>query len=173
MFSVYRDNDMRHLIFVMIFGTPNPVAAAIRHAFAEARPNLLGAAEVMPDSGYRYRPTPKQMRFGEIVLHVAESNDWACGIIGGVKPPKHEPLASTAGKPELVARLRESFDFCQAALAGLTDDRLDEIVWRFPNDSMTRARAIVGVAGDWEDHYAAMAIYLRLNNVLPPTARHS
>jgi hypothetical protein len=55
-------------------------------------------------------------------------------------------------------------------LAKLTDDHLDAIVWRFPNDPMTRARAIIGVAGDWEDHYAAMAIYLRLNGVLPPTA---
>lgn len=163
---------MRHLILALMFGSANPVAAALRHAFAEARPNILGAAEAMPDSGYRYRPTAKQMRFGEIVLHVAESNDWACGIIGGVKAPKHPQLAATADKRALVERLRESFDFCQAALAGLTDEHLDEIVWRFPNDEMTRARAIVGVAGDWEDHYAAMAIYLRLNNVLPPTARH-
>jgi hypothetical protein len=163
---------MRSLILAMMFGPHNPVASAIRHAFAEARPNLIGAAEAMPESGYRYRPTPQQMRFGAIVSHVAESNDWGCGIIGGVTPPTRQPLDSTAGKSELVGRLRESFDFCQWALDGLTDDRLDEIVWRFPDDSMTRARAIVGVAGDWEDHYAAMAIYLRLNNVLPPTARH-
>lgn len=163
---------MRHLILAMIFGSPNPVASALRHAFDEARPNLLGAAEAMPESGYQYRPTPRQMRFGAIVAHVAESNDWGCGIIGGVKPPRRAPLDATAGKAALVERLRESFDFCQRELAGLTDEHLDEIVWRFPNDSMTRARAIVGVAGDWEDHYAAMAIYLRLNNVLPPTARH-
>ena len=163
---------MRYLILAMILGTADPVAAAIRHAFAEARPNVLGAAEAMPESAYQYRPTPKQMRFGAIVLHVAESNDWGCGIIGGLKPPQRPPLDVKAGKTALVARLRESFDFCQMALEGLTDDHLDEIVWRFPNDSMTRARAIVGVAGDWEDHYAAMAIYLRLNNVLPPTARH-
>jgi DinB superfamily len=162
---------VRSLILAAILGTQGPVAAAFRHAFAEARPNLIGAAEAMPDSGYRYRPTPKQMRFGAIVLHVAESNDWGCGIIGGVKPPHRAALDSTAGKAALVARLRASFDFCQAALAGLTDDHLGQIVWRFPNDSMTRARAIVGVAGDWEDHYAAMAIYLRLNGVLPPTAR--
>lgn len=156
----------------MMFGTPNPVASAMRHAFDEARANILGAAELMPDSGYRYRPTSQQMRFGDIVRHVAESNDWGCGIIGGMHAPKRSPLESTAGKAALVARLRESFAFCQAALAGLTDEHLDEIVQRFPTDSMTRARAIVGVAGDWEDHYAAMAIYLRLNNVVPPSARH-
>ena len=165
---------MRHVLLGLIFGTPltaqNPVASALRHAFAEARPNLLGAAEAMPDSGYAFRPTPPQMRFGAIVRHVAESNDWACAIIGGVKEPRRVALDSTAGKAALVARLRASFDFCATELAGLTDEHLDAIVWTFPNDPMTRARAIVGVAGDWEDHYAAMAIYLRLNGVLPPTA---
>ena len=151
---------------------PNPVASALRHAFVPARRNLVAAAEAMPDSAYGYRPTPQQMRFGAIVLHVAESNDWSCGIIGGLKPPARAPLDSTALKAALVARLRASFDFCDGALAALTDDHLDAIVWTFPNDPMTRARAMIGIAGDWEDHYAAMAIYLRLNGVLPPTARH-
>jgi hypothetical protein len=150
---------------------PSPVAAALRHALAEARRDLIGAAELMPDSGYAFRPTPRQMRFGAIVLHVAESNDWGCGIIGGVKPPARAPVDSTAHKAALVARLRASFDFCDTVLAPLSDDHLDAIVWTFPNDPMTRARAIIGVAGDWEDHYAAMAIYLRLNGVLPPTAQ--
>jgi hypothetical protein len=162
---------MRSWAIAMMLFSPSPVADALRHAFAEAKGNLIGAAEAMPDSGYAFRPTPRQMRFGMIVRHVAESNDWACGIIGGVRPPARAALDSTAGKAALVARLRASFDFCEVALATLSDDHLGTIVWRFPSDSMTRARAIVGVAGDWEDHYATMAIYLRLNGVLPPTAR--
>ena len=162
---------MRGLALAVVLLAPNPIASALRHAFVTARRNVIGAAEAMPDSGYAFRPTPPQMRFGAIVRHVAESNDWACGIIGGVKPPVRAALDSAAGKAALVAQLRASFDFCDGVLATLTDDHLDAIVWRFPNDPMTRARAIIGVAGDWEDHYAAMAIYLRLNGVLPPTAR--
>jgi hypothetical protein len=53
----------------------------------------------------------------------------------------------------------------------LDDSRLGATVWTFPNDMVTRARAIIGLAGDWQDHYAASAIYLRLNGVLPPTAK--
>jgi uncharacterized damage-inducible protein DinB len=149
----------------------NPVADALRHSFASARRDLVAAAEAMPDSGYRYRPTPQQMRFGEIVRHVAESNDWACRIIGGPTPSAHSSLPRVAGKPALVALLRDSFEFCAKMLSGLTDDSLAAVVWTFPNDPMTRARAILGVAGDWDDHYAQMAIYLRLKGVLPPTAK--
>jgi DinB superfamily len=158
------------LLALALLPPPNPVAAAIRHALAEAQHNLIAAAEAMPDSGYRFRPTPQQMRFGEIVQHVAESNDWGCGIIGGLKPPKRSKLSSPPTKAALVAELRDSFEFCDRALGPLTDDSLAATVWTFPNDPMSRARAIIGVAGDWEDHYAQMAIYLRLNGVRPPTA---
>jgi DinB superfamily len=160
------------LLFASGLRAQNPVADAMRRHLAEASRNLVGAAEAMPDSAYAYRPTPEQWRFGQIVEHVAESNDWGCAIIGGRKPPSPPPLDSAAGKPTLVARLRASFAFCESAMASLTDAHLGATVWTFPpNDRMTRARAIVGVAGDWEDHYAQMAMYLRLNRILPPTAQ--
>ena len=149
----------------------SPVADAIRHAFASSSRNLVAAAEAMPERAYGYRPTPAQMRFGAIVRHVAESNAWSCGIIGGRTVREEQPAADSAlDKRRLVAQLRASFASCDSVLTALTDDHLDGIVWTYPNDPMTRARAIVGLAGDWEDHYAAMAIYLRLNGVLPPTA---
>jgi hypothetical protein len=31
--------------------------------------------------------------------------------------------------------------------------------------------AFIGLIADWADHYGQQAIYLRLNGVLPPTAR--
>lgn len=153
-------------------GAQSPVADAMRRHLAEASRNLVAAAEAMPDSAYGYRPTPEQWRYGQIIEHIAESNDWGCAIIGDHKPPSRAPVDSSATKALLVARLRASFAFCESMLAPLTDAHLGAIVWTFPgNDRMTRARAILGVAGDWEDHYAQMAIYLRLNHVLPPTAR--
>jgi hypothetical protein len=30
---------------------------------------------------------------------------------------------------------------------------------------------VLDLAADWADHYGASAIYLRLNGVLPPTAK--
>ena len=34
-----------------------------------------------------------------------------------------------------------------------------------------RAWAVVALASSWADHYATAAMYLRLNNLLPPTAQ--
>ncbi len=74
------------------------------------------------------------------------------------------------GNAALVAALRRSLVFCDSALASVSDAQLgDSVSWY--GDRVPRARALVGLAQDWSDHYAQLAIYLRLNGVVPPTAR--
>ncbi len=41
----------------------------------------------------------------------------------------------------------------------------------FGGHKVTRAMAGLITAADWADHYSQMAIYLRLNGLLPPTAK--
>jgi hypothetical protein len=36
---------------------------------------------------------------------------------------------------------------------------------------VTRAALMTITTGDWADHYSQSAIYLRLNGLLPPTAK--
>ena len=74
-------------------------------------------------------------------------------------------------KDQLVARLKETFEFCTTAFANLDDTKLNEPVQLFGPQAVTRARAIMITVTDWADHYSQEANYLRLNNVLPPTAQ--
>jgi hypothetical protein len=60
--------------------------------------------------------------------------------------------------------------FCDAALAGTTDATLGDSVTYY-GDRAVRARALVGIVQDWASHYSQLAMYLRLNGILPPTAR--
>ena len=53
----------------------SPTADAFRRNIAHAEKNLVASAEEMPADKYSYKPTPAQMTFGEIVLHVADDND--------------------------------------------------------------------------------------------------
>jgi hypothetical protein len=113
------------------------------------------------------------MSFAQIVLHLAEGNDYLCGTIGGKKAPTRAPLDTTASKEALVNRLRETFAFCGEALASLDDSKLGEELPFFGGRSMTRAAVMTVTTGDWADHYSQAAIYLRLNGLLPPTAKRS
>jgi hypothetical protein len=76
-------------------------------------------------------------------------------------------------KEKLVTRLRESFAFCDQAIAQLDDTKLGEpVTITFGGNSRTVARAgmVLLHALDLADHYSQLANYMRLNNILPPTA---
>jgi uncharacterized damage-inducible protein DinB len=147
------------------------VAQAYRDNAQLVGRNLIAAAEAMPADKYGFKPTPAQMSFGDIVVHLAQGNDYLCGAIAGTKAPERAKVAATDGKDALVARLKETFAFCNDALATLDDTKLSEQIPLFGGRPMTRAAIMTITTGDWADHYSQSAIYLRLNGQLPPTAK--
>ena len=149
----------------------SPVAEAFNENAKQMGKNLVAAAEEMPAGKYGYKPTPAQMSFGDIVVHLAQGNDYLCGAIGGTKAPTRTKVAATDSKATLVARLRETFQFCDQALAGLDDSKLGEQLPFFGGKTRSRAAVMTITTGDWADHYSQQAIYLRLNGMLPPTAK--
>ena len=149
----------------------NPVATAFRADAANVGKNLMAAASEMPADRYGFKPTAAQMTFADIMAHLAEGNDLLCGKIGGVTAPTRAKLAAKASKDALVARLKETFAFCDQALANLDDSKLGEQMQLFGPRQRTRAETMFIATGDWADHYSQVAIYLRLNNLLPPTAK--
>jgi hypothetical protein len=147
-----------------------PVADAFRRNADRMGKIIVAAAEEMPADKYGYKPTPAQMSFGEVVLHVAGDNDEACPPIAGSKAPARATLAPTDDKAKLVARLRESFAFCEQSVAHLDDASLGGQVSAF-GTTWTKPGLMMERIEDWADHYSQFAIYLRLNGLLPPTAR--
>jgi uncharacterized damage-inducible protein DinB len=151
----------------------SPVADAFRAYEARASKNLVGAMETFPADKYGYKPTPAQRTVAEVALHLAQGNDYFCSAISGVAAPKRDSIAATAPKDQLVARLKETFSFCDSALAKLDDSGLGDELPFFGGRKVSRASMILITTGDWEDHYSQLANYLRLNGLLPPTARRS
>jgi uncharacterized damage-inducible protein DinB len=158
----------------IIGAAPNPsspVSDALRSVAERSGKNLVAAAEEMPADKYGFKPTPAQLSFGEVLVHLSRGNDFLCSKISGVEAPKRTEISKTAAKDQLVARLRESFQFCETALAKVDDSALSTKVQFFGNSEVTRAEAMFVTAEDWADHYSQLAIYLRLNGHLPPTAK--
>jgi uncharacterized damage-inducible protein DinB len=151
----------------------NPVSDAFRDNAKSAGTNLIAAAEEFPADKYGYKPTAAQMSVGDIVIHLIQGNDYLCGSIGGMKAPERSKVAATDSKETLVARLRETFAFCDQALASLSDANLGEQLPFFGGRKMTRAAVMTVTTGDWADHYSQYANYLRLNGMVPPTAKKS
>jgi hypothetical protein len=133
---------------------------------------MVAAAEAMPAEKLGFKPTPEQMSFGEILAHEAQSNETLCAALaGGQRTPSESAAGADAPKEALIARLRASFETCGGIVANLTGSALADSVPFFGGRKATKARAAVALAQDWADHYAQAAIYLRLNGILPPSAR--
>jgi uncharacterized damage-inducible protein DinB len=149
----------------------SPLAEAVRSSAGRAATNFVTAAQDMPAAKYGFKPSPAQMSFGDVIAHMAAGNDALCSSIGGVALPKRSALPTGASKERLVARLDETFQFCESALAGVDDSRLEEKVPYFGEQAVSRAAAMVAAAEEWAGHYSQIAVYLRLNGLQPPTAK--
>lgn len=159
------------ILLPAIASAQNPVATAFHENAMEAAKNLVAAAEDFPGDKYGFKPTPAQMSFGDVVAHQSQGNDFLCGAIGGMKAPARTKVAPTDGKAALVARLKETFAFCHQALVSLTDSNLTESLPFFGGSKVSRAAMMTATTADFADHYSRMAIYMRLNGLLPPTAK--
>ncbi len=150
--------------------TKNPVSSALRDILPGRQKDTIAAVEAMPPDKFTYKPTADQMTFGHLVAHMVVANYLLCGKAADVPAPKVE-VKDTDTKDQLVAALKASFDFCTDALAKMDDSKLGEMTEGMGAQQLSRARFALGIASNWADHYAEAAMYLRLNGVLPPTAK--
>jgi len=158
----------------------NPITAVFRGRTMALQRNLAQAFDSIPESKFGYRPTPAQLTIGYIAQHIASDNYLFCNAFGDMKATRAAEDTTTADsvkatwpRERLVAKLKESFTFCESAFAQLDDAKLaDQVTLSFRGQSrtLTRAAMVLGHVVDMADHYSQIANYMRLNNMIPPTA---
>jgi len=163
-------------------GTPpaNPITAVFRGRTMGLQRNLAQAFDSIPERLFTYKPTPVQLTIGYVAQHLASDNYFFCNNFGDMKAPAAamdttvaDSVKATWPKERLIANLKASFAFCESAFAQLDDARLaDQITLTFRGQTRpaTRASMVLGHVTDMADHYSQIANYMRLNNMVPPTA---
>jgi hypothetical protein len=158
----------------------DPVMSVFRQRITAAQRNVAQAFDSIPADKFGYKPTPAQLTVGYIAQHVTADNYFFCSDFGDMKPTL--PPSDTATpdsvrakwpKDTLVAKLKASMAFCQSAMGQLTDAKLAEtfpVTANGQTRNVVRAGRVLGHALDLADHYSQLANYMRLNNILPPTA---
>jgi hypothetical protein len=159
----------------------NPITTVFRTRTMALQRNLAQAFDSIPASKFNYKPTPAQLTIGYIAQHLANDNYLFCNGFGDMKGTRSASETSTPDsvkatwpKDTLVAQLKASFNFCEQAFAQLDSDAKlgEQTTMSFGGQSRTlpRASMVLGHALDMADHYSQIANYMRLNNMLPPTA---
>jgi hypothetical protein len=158
----------------------NPITTVFRTRTLALQRNLAQAFDSIPESKFTFKPTPAQLTIGFVAAHLANDNYFFCNNFGAMKGTRPTADSTTADsvkatwpKATLVASLKESFTFCETAFNQLDDAKLaDQITITFGANSRpgVRASMVLGHVVDMADHYSQIANYMRLNNMLPPTA---
>jgi len=163
------------------------VASALLRTASLQEFEVRSAAEVMPENLYAYRPAegkfksekpafgPSEMRtFAEQVKHVACANFAFAAEFDGQQPPavcdKGGPDPAKT-KRELLIYLRNSFAAISKSFQAINpENQFDPIEGPYagPNTRLGLAGVVI-----WHnaDHYGQMAVYLRLNGIVPPPSR--
>ena len=149
----------------------DPVSSSLRVLLQRSQNNIVGAVEAMSADKFSYKPTPDQMTFAHLVVHIIGSNNSLCAKVGDVPAPKVDEPKESDSKDQLVAATKASFAFCSEALGKMDDSKLGDDVELFGGRHFPRAMGALGLASGWADHYGAAAMYLRLNGILPPSAQ--
>jgi len=156
------------------------IACDVQGDWERTKTLVLGLVNAMPDDKFGYKPTPAQQSIGFIAQHLANDNYFFCNNFGTMKGTRAAADTTTADsvkatwpKETLVSQLKASIAFCEQALGQLDDTKLaDQVTMTFRGQSRQapRAQMVLGHALDMADHYSQIANYMRLNNLIPPTA---
>ena len=158
-----------------------PLGGVIQRSFNVFANYLVIAAEMMPESGYGFRPTPQLRNFGEQINHATGSHYSFCnqaGLPPGVQKQTAPNIKTLTAKPAIVAALRESIVYCDRVLAAATENWLTESAAGLGGSSSgliqaIRAHSFIYNAVHSAEDYGTITTYLRMQGVVPPsTALH-
>jgi uncharacterized damage-inducible protein DinB len=136
----------------------------------------IAVANTMPAESYNFRPNPAEMSFGQLMAHIAGVNLNACANASGMTrpglPPKivewsKDTLKVDVDKETAIPFLRDSFEFCNQAVASMTPERLDKVVGP-PARNLTGFEWLWAYFTHTAHHRAQAEVYLRVKGIKPP-----
>ena len=145
------------------------LSASILKGYQQLQADLAAAADKMPDEFYSFRPTSEIRPFGQLVAHVALAQFRTCSQLkGDADSHKDEKEDKPWSKTEALALLKSSTAYCDPQVNALTDATMAQMIDR---EKFRAAKGLfpAEILVHGSEMYGAMAVYLRLKNIVPPT----
>ncbi len=137
-----------------------------------SRDFTLLVAEAMPEEHYAFKPSPAEMSFGELMVHIGSSSLFRFAQIAGVDVPVPPPSLPPT-KPAILKYLRDTFDACEK-LAGTMSEASLTASYKVNWEGMPTAtgREILWAMFTHTAHHRGQAeVYMRVKGITPPIYR--
>ena len=148
------------------------LAGDVQSDLDRTRELILALVNAMPEDKFSFKPTPAQQSFGERVMHIVQADGFLFTTLGG-KTPAPAINQKATSKADILAALKQSYDWQAAVLKEFNDQQLVERVMPPPflGSSASRVRVISYDLQHTQDIYGQLVVYLRLNGVTPPASQ--
>ena len=156
------------------------VTQVLDHTLSNIESEFVPAAEAMPEDKFSFAPTAGEFKgvrtFAQQVKHVAAVNYLIAGAILEEKPPAdvggESGPDSVTSKADIVKYLKDSFAYAHKADMSINEgNSVTTVKSPFGEGRVTRLGLATIIATHCMDHYGQMAVYLRMNSIVPPASR--
>jgi len=146
----------------------NPLTTELKMQYAESKNTIMKAADRMADADYSFKPTPGNTRtFAQVLGHIADVQLAICGAAKG-EQKRGEAERTKTSKADVVAALKESFDYCDTAYDGLTDASGAQMIKMFGGER-SRLGALYFNVIHTTEMYGEIVVYYRAKGMVPPS----
>ncbi len=164
---------------------PNPAPAptfaqSFNRNLSGQEGEVVSAVEAMPEAKFAFAPSQGEFKgvktFAEQAKHIASVNVVIAAALLEEKPAmdpggENGPEALKT-KAEIVKYLKDSYAYLHRAMDGLTEANILGLVKSPWGDNKgTRLGFATIAVGHGFDHYGQVAVYLRMNGIVPPASR--
>ena len=153
-------------------GNMTRFSRGIKARYDNIKRDVVEAADAVPEAEYTFKPTPQVRSFGEIIGHIADTQNYFCSVAAGSNPEYADTLEKTAKtKADLVKGLKDSVAKCDDVYAKTDASNALSLVKAGKGDSLRAMILLDNVSHD-NEHYGNIVTYMRLKGHVPPsTAR--
>jgi uncharacterized damage-inducible protein DinB len=145
----------------------NPFSADAKQSYTGIKNTLLRAADKMPEENYSFRTTQQVRTYGEMVGHIADIQMMLCSLAKGEQ--KGAVSTGKTSKADLIAALKQSFDYCDSVYDSLTDASAAAKVNMFGRQTTKLGVLNFNTMHD-NEMYGTMVAYLRIKGIVPPSS---
>ena len=139
----------------------------------DSRSYIIECAQAMPEEKYSFRPVPAVRSFGQIMVHIAETN--AALMEARVEEKKvrmHHCCGyskeKVTSKAAVIAQLNDSYDYVEKGASQMTDEMLRARLKFNDGSDLSKLEALHLILVHSSHHGGQMDVYLRLNGITPP-----
>ena len=138
------------------------ISTVLIEQWEQAGRKLVALAEAIPENRYDWRPADDLRTVADVLRHVAFWNRYAAAIAEGKQADDQAnelPRKEFATRTKILEAVRQSLSDAAQALR------------RLQTVDPAAAETVVSFIGHNAEHYGQLAVYARLNAIVPPASR--